>query len=221
MQIIGAGFGRTGTASMKAALEHIGFGACYHMFDVIADPSRMQDWRRAIDGEEMDWTKVFEGYQSTVDWPGCTFWRELVDAFPDAKVLLTVRDPERWYDSTLNTIYQIYSQPTDPAMPREMSEIFRPTVGKIIWNGTFDGRFEDREHAIKVFEQHNEEVRSTVPADRLLEYKVGSGWEPLCDFLGVTVPEEDFPHVNDSASMPALVERVQAEGKFPSMTELH
>ncbi|MFC4001880.1 sulfotransferase family protein [Prauserella oleivorans] len=216
MKIVGAGFGRTGTASMKAALEHLGFGPCYHMFDVIADPGKMHHWRRAVDGEDMDWSKVFAGYQSTVDWPGCAFWSQIAEAYPESKVLLTVRDPQRWYDSTYKTIYQFYTAETDPAVPAEMSEVFRPLVGKMIWEGTFGGRFEDRDHAIEVFERHNEEVRGTVPASRLLEYEVGSGWEPLCEFLGVDVPDVEFPHVNDSASMPELVERVRAEGKFPS-----
>ncbi|MFR9729748.1 sulfotransferase family protein [Saccharopolyspora sp. MS10] len=214
VEIIGAGFGRTGTASIKGALEHLGFGPCYHMFEVIAEPDRMRDWARALDGDA-DWDRVLAGYQSTVDWPGCAFWRELVEAYPEAKVLLTTRDPQRWYDSTYNTIYQFVRDPpgdsTDPFTAK-----LRPTIERMIWNGTFDGRFEDRDHAIAVFERHNAEVRAAVPADRLLEYQVGQGWEPLCEFLGVDVPHEDFPHLNDSASIRDLAERVQNEGRFPS-----
>lgn len=214
VKIIGAGFGRTGTASIKSALEHLGFGPCYHMFEVIAEPERMQDWARALDGP-VDWDQILGGYQSTVDWPGCTFWRELMAAYPDAKVLLTTRDPERWYDSTYNTIYQFVQDPPGDADDAFTTKL-RPTIERMIWNGTFDGRFEDRAHAIEVFERHNAEVRAAVPADRLLEYQVGQGWEPLCDFFGVDVPPEDFPHVNDSASIRDLAEQVQAEGKFPS-----
>lgn len=216
VKIIGAGFGRTGTASMKAALEHLGFAPCYHMFEVIAQPERAQDWDRALDGAVDDWETVLGGFESTVDWPGCTFWRELMDFYPDAKVLLTVRDPERWYDSVFNTIYQFVKEPpSDDAFSTQM----RPTIERMIWNGTFDGRFEDREHAIKVFEDHNAAVQEAVPADRLLVYKVGEGWDRLCEFLDVPVPEDGFPHVNDSGSIRDLVEKTQREGKYSSPFE--
>ncbi|MDA3630422.1 sulfotransferase family protein [Saccharopolyspora sp. WRP15-2] len=213
VKIIGAGFGRTGTASLKAALEHLGFGPCYHMFEVIAKPERVQGWARALDGEIADWETVLGGFESTVDWPGCTFWRELLDFYPDAKVLLTVRDPEKWYDSVNSTIYQfVKEEPGDD----DFSAKLRPTIERMIWNGTFDGRFEDRAHAIKVFEEHNAAVQAEVPSDRLLTYQVGEGWQSLCDFLGVPVPAEDFPHVNDSASLRGLVEQVSREGEVPS-----
>ncbi|MER7016196.1 sulfotransferase family protein [Saccharopolyspora sp. NPDC000359] len=213
VQIIGAGFGRTGTASVKAALERLGFGPCYHMFEVIAQPERVRDWTRALDGEISDWETVLGGFASTVDWPGCTFWCELVEAYPEAKVLLTVRDPQKWYDSVHSTIYQFVQQePSDDAFDVQL----RPMVERMIWNGTFGGRFDDREHAIAVFEQHNAAVRAAVPADRLLTYQVGEGWQPLCDFLGVPVPEEDFPHVNDAGSIRALVDQISREGRVPS-----
>lgn len=216
VKIIGAGFGRTGTASMKSALEHLGFAPCYHMFEVIAQPERAKDWDRALDGEVDDWETVLGGFESTVDWPGCTFWRELMHFYPDAKVLLTVRDPERWYDSVFNTIYQFVQEP--PA-DDDFSTKMRPTIERMIWNGTFDGCFDDREHAIKVFEAHNAAVREAVPADRLLVYEVGEGWDRLCEFLGAPVPEEAFPHVNDSGSIRDLVEQTQREGKFTSPFE--
>ncbi|KAA5838101.1 sulfotransferase family protein [Saccharopolyspora hirsuta] len=216
VQIIGAGFGRTGTASLKAALERLGFGPCYHMFEVIAQPERVHDWTRALDGEVSDWDTVLGGFASTVDWPGCTFWRELADFYPDAKVLLTVRDPQKWYDSVHSTIYQfVQEEPGDD----DFSSKLRPMVERMIWNGTFDGRFDDREHAIEVFEEHNAAVQAAVPADRLLTYQVGEGWQRLCDFLGVPVPEEDFPHVNDAASIRGLVDQISREGRIPSPFE--
>lgn len=213
VKIIGAGFGRTGTASLKAALEHLGYGPCYHMFEVIAQPERAQDWELAMDGRVSDWQQVLGGFESTVDWPGCAFYRELMDFYPDAKVLLTVRDPERWYDSTYGTIYQFVQ---DPPGDDDFSAKLRPTIERMIWNGTFDGRFEDRAHAIDVFERHNAEVQRVVPADRLLVYRVGEGWQRLCDFLGVPVPQEEFPHVNDSASIRDLAAQVSADGEVPS-----
>ncbi|MER7083554.1 hypothetical protein SAMN02982929_00672 [Saccharopolyspora kobensis] len=213
VQIIGAGFGRTGTASLKAALERLGYGPCYHMFEVIAQPDRVQHWARALDGEISDWETVLGGFNSTVDWPGCTFWRELMDFYPDAKVLLTVRDPEKWYDSVHSTIYQFAQE--EPEDGHSFAKL-RPTVERLVWDGTFGGRFADRAHAIEVFEAHNAAVQAAVPADRLLTYRVGEGWERLCDFLGVPVPEEDFPHVNDSASIRELVDQISRDGRIPS-----
>lgn len=217
LQLIGAGFGRTGTASMKAALEHIGYGPTYHMLEIIAQPRRAAAWTRVVDGETPDWAGLFDGYRSTVDWPGAAYWRELAAAFPEAKVLLTVRDPERWYDSVHHTIYQFArSAPGFDLTDDEMLADFKPTIDRMLWHGTFGGRFEDKDHAIRVFEEHNAAVREAVPADRLLEYRAGDGWEPLCDFLGVDVPAEDFPHVNDTGSIRDLVARTRADGKAPS-----
>jgi sulfotransferase family protein len=214
VKIIGAGFGRTGTASLKAALEHLGFGPCYHMLGVIEQPDRMHAWDRALDGEISDWESVLGGFNSTVDWPGCTFWRELLDAYPDAKVVLTVRDPERWYESTYDTIYQLNPDAqSDVNEDHDLAVKVWPTVNRIIWDGTFGGRFEDREHAIDVFEKHNAEVRRVVPADRLLVFQVSEGWQPLCDFLGVPVPAEEFPKVNSRTSLRDLVGQAYTEGQ--------
>lgn len=221
LDVIGSGFGRTGTASLKAALEYLDFGPCYHMFEVIARPERMSYWSDALDGHVVDWNEVFDGYRSTVDWPGTAFWRELTEAYPDAKVIHTVRDPEKWYESTYNTIYQIALRmggDLSEMSPEERSfaEQLFPAIHKMLWKGTFDDRFEDPEYAMKVFEQHNAEVQRAIPAERLLVYRIGDGWQPLCDFLGVPVPEADFPHVNDTASLPNLVEQVRRDGKVPS-----
>lgn len=216
LQLIGAGFGRTGTASMKAALEHLGYGPTYHMLEIIAQPQRAAAWTRAAQGETLDWRQIFDGYRSTVDWPGAAYWRELTEAFPEAKVLLTVRDPERWYDSTYNTLYQFaLAAPGFDFADKPMAG-FKPAIDRMLWKGIFGGRFEDKDHAIRVFEAHNAAVQQAVPADRLLVHRTGDGWEPLCDFLGVDVPAEDFPHVNDTGSIRDLVARTSAEGKAPS-----
>lgn len=221
LDVIGAGFGRTGTASLKAALEHLGFGPCYHMFEVIARPERMSSWSAALDGQQVDWENVFSGYQSTVDWPSTAFWRELTEAYPQAKVILTERDPEKWYDSTYNTLYQIALQMSGdgsavPEDERGFAERIFPTIDRMIWQGTFDGRFADREYAIDVFQRHNAQVKEAVPAERLLVYQLSEGWEPLCNFLGVDVPDEDFPRVNDSASLPELARQARESGRVPS-----
>lgn len=218
LNVIGAGFGRTGTTSLKVALEHLGFGPCFHMYELLAKPERMRAWSRLARGEPVPWHEAFRGFQSTVDWPGARYWRELVDAHPEAKVILTDRDPDRWYESTRTTIYSLaHGEEADQntATDATIAE-FRPVLRRLIWEGEFGGRFADRDHAIEVFQRHNAEVQRVVPAGRLLVFRVSEGWRPLCDFLGADVPHGDFPHVNDTASMPELMKQIRADGRVPS-----
>jgi Sulfotransferase domain len=202
IKLIGAGFGRTGTLSLQAALQQLGFDKCYHMSSVITHPSHVQHWTAALDGKPVDWNSLFAGYQATVDWPGCTFYRELMAQYPDAKVLLSVRDPERWYASVYNTIYSLwhgsFGQQIRSSLP--FSSRFQTMNERLIWQGAFNGRFEDKAYAIEVFNQHNAEVQRTVPPERLLVYQVSEGWEPLCRFLDVPVPTTPFPHLNDTVT---------------------
>lgn len=209
IEVIGAGFGRTGTLSLKAALEELGFARCYHMVDVLGRMEDARTWDAAARGETVDWDRLFEGYRATVDWPACTFYRELMERYPEAKVILTVRDPDRWYDSALQTIFFVRD-----AFPRWASRIFAQRriflqmVDRVVWEGTFHGRFADRALAIETFRKHNEQVRREVPEGRLLVYEVGQGWEPLCRFLGVPVPEgKPFPRLNDAAEFRARIEK--------------
>ena len=208
MRLIGAGFGRTGTKSLQAALEELGLKPCYHMTEVIQNPSHVGLWTDAAEGRPVDWKRLFQGYEATVDWPACTFYKELMQAFPDAKVLLSVRDPEKWYESAYNTIYgslrafpfNVIRHVVPPA--RRMSRM----VDGIIWNGTFKGRFEDKPFAIECYNRHIEDVKKHVPADRLLVYEVKEGWEPLCRFLGLEVPQDKpFPRLNDTADFQRMI----------------
>lgn len=205
MKVIGAGFGRTGTTSLKLALERLGFGPCYHMSDIIERPELIDDWQPAAVGLPLDWDQVFAGYQATVDWPAAAFWRELIEEYPDAKVILTVRDPQRWYDSAAATIFKPLVHLSGDGLAFRMATLGSPRIASlgrvlraVLVEGTFDGRIADRDHAIGVFEQHIEDVTAVVPADRLLVYEVAQGWGPLCDFLGVPVPDDAFPHANDA-----------------------
>jgi Sulfotransferase domain len=211
LKIIGAGFGRTGTLSLKAALEELGFGPCYHMIEVFSRPDDAAQWEALTRGEPIDLHKLMAGYQAAVDWPACAFYEELMQAYPDAKVLLTVRDPEKWYASASNTIYQSSRRLSGSRVASPLSivaSIFfrdRKRVGRminaLIWERTFGGKFEDKDHAIAVFNQHIESVKDRVPPGRLLVYNVKEGWEPLCAFLGVEVPRDrPFPHLNERAS---------------------
>ncbi len=214
LQVIGAGLGRTGTLSLRAALERLGLAPCEHMTNAFAHPERFSLWleaaRRKRAGEPIDWRPLFAGYRATLDWPGAWFWRELVAAHPQAKVILTVRDADRWYDSARATIYTAVAERTATPAARALYGLigwlnpragrgFR-TVQETVWDGTFGGHFLDREAALRIFHEHNRDVQAAVPPERLLVFDVKEGWEPLCRFLDVPVPEgEPFPHVNDAS----------------------
>jgi hypothetical protein len=203
IELIGAGVGRTGTLSLKAALERLGLGPCFHGRHVLDHPDRLPLWLAAARGEAVDWNAVLAGYASTVDWPGAAFWRQLTAAFPDAVVVLTERDADAWYDSVERTIHRMFGYgPADARIEHARAvvpglDVFTDFHRTMIWDGFFGGRFADRAHAIRVYEEHNAAVRREVPAGRLLTITPGAGWEPLCGFLGVPVPEEPYPHLND------------------------
>ncbi len=216
LKVIGAGLGRTGTLSLKVALEELGFTKCYHMTEVFAHPNHVAVWDAAGRGEPVDWETLFQGYQATVDWPACNFYRELLSRVPNARVILTVRDPDRWYTSALQTIYQV--RRTFPRWHPRLRRFVRMT-DRLIWDGVFDGRFEDKAHALTVFQRHIDEVRRTVPPDKLLVYEVKEGWEPLCRFLGVPVPEgKPFPHLNDTEEFQARFRRMNRIMKAVTFT---
>jgi hypothetical protein len=158
------------------------------MAELLMDPSRGSAWVRAADGHP-EWNSIFEGFAATVDYPGCTFWRELVQFYPSAKVLLSVRNPQDWFDSTQQTIFS--EEQSKPMVQSTLKEFFDKTVFKI-----FGDRIHDRDFMIAAFQQHNRAVESLVPRDRLLVYEVAQGWPPLCRFLGVPVPDATFPRVN-------------------------
>jgi hypothetical protein len=196
LEIIGPGFGRTGTSSLKIALEHLGFGPCHHMFEVRDNPALLPDWEAAARGERMDWDRVFQGYRAQVDRPGARYWRELVRHFPEARVILTVRDPDDWFDSVQATIAPFLAARGTHPSPHvnAIAEMGYQTVAVQV----FDDRLSDRDHATRVFREHVTEVQAEIPAHRLLTFDLREGWRPLCDFLEVEVPEMPFPHTNSS-----------------------
>eukprot|EP00171_Calliarthron_tuberculosum_P023239 IDg23239t1 len=192
LQVIGAGFGRTGTLSLKLALEQLGFDKCHHMFEVCQNPKQSDAFLTASKGGEVDWDTLFEGYKASCDFPSSPFYKQLYEKYPDARVVLTVREPEKWYESTMETIYASSSPPAG-----SFGSNLMPMINAVIWDGVFDGQFEDKEYAIRVFNEHTEEVKRVVPANRLLVFSVKEGWEPLCNFLECPVPDTPFPRVND------------------------
>jgi len=208
MKVVGAGFGRTGTLSLKNALEMVGCGPCYHMVEVFPRPEHVPLWHRAAFTGQMDWDEVFRGFQATVDWPGARWWREIAAHCPNAKVLLSVRDPEAWYKSMTDTIFQPMKHPIEGSAP-ELMRLQNEMVRKAILADTFDNRFEDKAYAIGVFKRHIEEVKAAIEPKRLLIFDVREGWEPLCRFLEVPVPSEPFPRLNDTASTQAMIAKMR------------
>ena len=200
LKVIGAGYGRTGTLSLKLALEQLGFGPCYHMVEVFKNPQAPTWWLEAAD-HKSDWRKIFDGYSATVDWPGATFYAELADAYPDAKVILTERDPEAWFASTQATIFP---NATPPDVDAPFPQMFRKVIGAL-----FDNRMREHDHVIDVFKRHNAEVRRRIAPARLLVYEVAQGWEPLCKFLGVPVPSTPMPKENSKEEFGKRIEEMR------------
>jgi hypothetical protein len=192
--VIGAGLGRTGTSSLKYALELLLGGPCYHMQVLHRRPEDLPCWERALDGQPLDWEEVFGEFRATVDWPAASFWPELAAAYPDAPVLLSRRaSPEEWWASMERTIVALLGEP----LPQENPQLARQRrLTAAIIARRLDERWWERERALAAYERHNERVRSAVPAGRLIEWTAGDGWGPLCAGLGLPEPQEPFPHLN-------------------------
>ncbi len=189
LEVIGTGFGRTGTDSMREALTILGFGPCHHMYEVIAVETQKLRWRAMVHGEAPNWEHLFEGYRSCVDWPSAYYWRELIKTYPDAKVILTNRSAESWWASFENTILPFLKTSTD-----------QQSLGlALIANKVFGGKLGEREYAIAMYEANVRDVLATVSRQRLLVHELGDGWEPLCRHLGVPVPTQPYPSRNAAA----------------------
>ena len=188
IRMVGAGLGRTGTLSLKLALEKLLGAPCYHMMEVFAHPPHIPVWHDAARGRLPDWRELLQGYAAIVDWPGASFYRELMAAFPDAVVVLSTRDPEAWWRSAHGTIF--------PSIRKAPPE-WRAMV-EAIFATRFTDALEDRDACIAAYERHNAEVRRTVPASRLLEWTAADGWAPLCRALALPLPDAPFPHVNST-----------------------
>lgn len=215
MKIIGAGLPRTGTSSLKAALDRLGFGPTYHMFELLRHPEHVERWRPVVNREPADWDRVFDGYSSAVDFPTSIYWRELAEAYPEAKVILSVRDPRRWHKSISGMGPQM---PVDgeldmaamvERMPPRMRSVFdlMPRVDEAAQrilgpDFSISGGPMEEKKAVEIFERHTENVRAALPADRLLVFEATDGWGPLCEFLDIEAPvDEPYPHLNDAETL--------------------
>lgn len=206
LEIIGAGFGRTGTLSLKTALEHLGY-PCHHMMEVMANPAQAPAFTAAARGDSSGLAGALAPYRATVDWPSCAFWRELLALNPHAKVLLSVRPSDRWWNSFSQTIHAVMTRDVPPDV--ELPEEFRAIVdmgNEVVKLRSFGERFAEMssDEIVAVYEAHNQDVRDNAPPDRFLEFDVVQGWEPLCAFLRVDVPDEPFPNVNDTTQFRAM-----------------
>ena len=205
LRVVGAGLGRTGTHSLKVALERLLDAPCYHMLEVLQHPESIQVWQDALDRKPVDWNAFMDGYAAAVDWPVVAFWAELADTFPDAIVLLSTRSSaEAWWKSADETIFAVTRRGVDDANPDMQAQMhmieglferFTPQ-----WNADDGG-----EAARRAYDEHNAHVRATVPAERLVDWMPGDGWEPICAALDLPLPDEPFPHVNTTDEFRLMV----------------
>ena len=198
LKVVGAGVGRTGTHSLKIALEQLLGGTCHHMIEVLGHPEEVPIWIDAIDGRPVDWPALMKDYTAQVDWPGCSFWPEFAAANPDALVILSVRDPDQWFTSCSNTIFGGLKMMTEQG-DEWMTAMMRLLAQR------FDDRVEDRDAMVAALDRHNEAVRAGIPKERLLEWTATDGWDPICDRLGLPVPDAPFPKVNTTAEFRDMV----------------
>ena len=204
LKVIGAGLPRTATWSQKLALEKLGFGPCYHMSESLEQPAHWPLWEQAARGEAVDWDAIFKGWESTTDAPACHFYTELAAFYPEAKVVLSVRDPEKWFASTQNTIL------SGAVAGFHGARGSLPMVEAVGW-GT-DPRLRDKAWMLDRYHRHNEAVQRAIPPERLLVYQVSDGWEPLCRFLGVEAPDAAYPQVNSTDEFKAMIASRAADG---------
>ena len=227
LRVIGAGLPRTGTTSTKAALERLGFGPCFHMFELIAHPDQVERWLPAVTGEPLDWGRVLDGYQATQDWPASHFWREQAAAFPEAKVVLTVRDPHSWFVSFRTLVARRTHLDDQGELPGQAAGIvdgmrrltpLLDIMGRSMFGPDWHFGIEmtDEEAAVAAFRRHVAAVKEALPAQRLLVFDVHEGWRPLCAFLEIEPPDEPFPHLNDTQTMQRNIEQMMVTGRVVS-----
>ena len=203
------------------ALEELGYDKCHHMMEVYTSSQQGPYWSDISKGDNPRWDEVFAGYQATTDFPACIFYRELAQHYPEAKVVLTVRDEDAWYKSVIETIWAL-----GEAMPKWLLVLLPPLrlrfemVDRLVWGRVFDHRVEDPVNTKRVFRQHNQQVQNHIPAERLLVYQVSEGWGPLCEFLGCEVPNTPFPRSNDTATMKKRLAMVRLVAKVPLLLAL-
>lgn len=197
LRVVGSGLGRTGTKSLKEALELLLGAPCYHMMECFGHPDHPSMWKQAIEGGEVDWDSLFDGYRATVDWPSASCWKELAAAYPDALILHSERPADAWYTSADKTILEGFKKPRDEWDEPGTNPWWDMAIA--MFEQSFTPDFLDREAAMAAVDAWNADVRATADPARLLIWQPGDGWEPICDALGIDVPDTPFPHTNSTA----------------------
>jgi hypothetical protein len=218
IKIIGAGLPRTGTNTLKDSLEKLGYRKTYHMKELLFNPDYLHYWLTLEQTGNTDWDVLYDGCQATVDFPGYPWYKEHMKRYPDAKVILTVRSFESWYTSIYSTIWQAGPQNLPQKLRMILKLIFNPRLMKVskcvkfakrrIFKVHMEGKFADKAFAEQVFNKHIADVKAFVPADKLLVYDVSEGWGPLCNFLGVPVPNEPLPHLNKKENFKEMLAQI-------------
>lgn len=223
LKIIGAGGPRTGTASLKSALEIIGYGKCYHMEGLFNNPDEVKYWHELFETGSTDFETLFNGYQSSVDFPGYMVYKDLLKQYPEAKVILTLRDGDDWYESIQNTAYAVTPKTISQKLSmmkkmlfsarfRKMAKVFK-LLKKYLWKTQYKGNFPNKAETLAIYNRFNEEVREFLPKEQLLEFKISEGWEPLCKFLDVPVPNVPFPHKNKRKEFKEQIGKMMSSGQ--------
>ena len=200
LKIIGASFGRTASLSLKKALEILGYTNCYHMSEVVTKPEHSELWLRAWK-REFIWDDIFDGYQAAVDWPVAAFWPQLMEAYPEAKIILSTREPEAWYESAKNTIFKSMDEGINSKNQAIRKRILM--AKEIIVDGTFNGKLNDKKHCIKIYNENIARCKKEVDSDRLITFNPKDGWDSLCKQLACPIPNVDYPFINTTKEFEA------------------
>lgn len=218
IKIIGAGFPRTGTNSLKRSLEMLGYSKTYHFKDLLNKPENLHYWTELRDTKTTKWEEIYSGYQASVDFPCYPWYKEHLEKYPDAKVILTVRDFDDWYESIKSTIWRSGPQTPIKKLKLILKLPFNPKTRRIfkcikfvkafLWKTQFQDRFLDKAFVKSVWESHHEEVKKHVPEKQLLVYDVREGWPPLCKFLNADVPSQDLPHLNKRENFHQMIDKL-------------
>jgi len=223
LKVIGAGGPRTGTASLRVALETLGFGKCYHMEGLFNNPEQIKYWHELFDTGSTDFDTLFDGFTSTVDFPGYMAYGAIFDKYPDAKVILGDRDPEEWYASAISTVFAATPQTIGQKLGMMKKMIFSSRFRKIaktfmlvekhLWGKHYQGQFKNKELAIQIYNDFNEGIKQRIPSEKLLVYRITEGWGPLCSFLDVPVPDQEFPFMNKRKEFKEQIARMMSTGE--------
>lgn len=218
IKIIGAGLPRTGTNTLKQSLEQLGLKHVYHMKELLVNPDKLHYWKTLDDTGDTDWDALYDGYDGTVDFPGYPWYKEHMKRYPDAKVILTVRDFESWYKSVDSTVFRAGPQTPGEKLKMLTKLLFNPRARKVVkvikwfkkvfFAERLEGKFGDKAFAQKFWENHLADVKATVPKDKLLVYDVRDGWAPLCSFLGVPEPKDPLPHLNKKENFKQMLPKL-------------